>query len=183
MEEDEILRYPIGKENEQQEYKSQCNEVLKSHLISDIRLLPASLELVIQNWDAEQLQTPYRPGGWTVQQLVHHIADSHMNAYIRFKLGLTEDNPSIKSYDQDAWVLLCDTQKLPVPVSITLLHALHTRWCLLLDDMDETQWERTIYHPERKAQITLWSLLKSYAWHSRHHTAHISKLRERMGWN
>lgn len=183
MEDDEILRYPIGKENEQEEYKSEFNEELKSSLINDIRLLPASLEFAIQNLDAAQLETPYRPGGWTVHQLIHHIADSHINAYTRFKLGLTEDNPIIKPYDQDAWVLLSDTQKLPVNISITLLHALHTRWCRFMDDMDESQWQRTIYHPEKKVKITLWSLLKSYSWHSRHHTAHITSLHKRMNWN
>jgi len=183
MEEEKDLRYPIGKENEQDEYKSEFNEELKSSLINDIRLLPTSLEFAIQNLDTAQLETPYRPGGWTVHQLVHHIADSHINAYTRFKLGLTEDNPAIKPYDQDAWVLLSDTQKLPINISITLLHALHTRWCSIMDDMDESQWQRAIYHPERKVKITLWALLKSYSWHSRHHTAHITSLRKSMNWN
>ena len=183
MSEDESLRYPIGKENEQEEYTSEFNEALKLSLINDLKLLPTSLDFAIQNLDAQQLETPYRPGGWAIQQLVHHIADSHINAYTRFKLGLTEADPVIKPYDQEAWVNLSDTKKLPVNISITLLHALHLRWCQCLDDMDETQWQRTIYHPERKVKITLWDLLKSYAWHSRHHVAQINGLRERMKWN
>ena len=182
MAEEETLRYPIGREDEQEEYRTEFNEVLKSSLITDLRMLPSSLEYAIQDLDATQLETLYRPGGWTVQQLVHHIADSHINAYTRFKLGLTEDNPVIKPYDQDAWVNLSDTKKLPVNISVTLLHALHLRWCQCLDDMDETQWQRTVYHPERKVTITLWDLLKSYAWHGKHHVAHINGLRERMGW-
>lgn len=183
MEEEKDLRYPIGKENEQDEYAIEFNKKLKASLIDEIRMLPSSLEYAIQNLDKVQLEVPYRPGGWTVQQLVHHIADSHVNAYTRFKLGLTEDNPSIKPYDQDAWANLSDTKKLPVNISITLLHALHSRWCQCMEDIDEMQWQRTIFHPERKTEITLWQLLKSYTWHGKHHTAHILKLRERKGWN
>lgn len=183
MAEDDDFRYPIGKENEQEGFGSEFNESLKLSLINDIKHLPNFLDLAIQNLDAEQIETPYRPGGWTIQQLVHHIADSHINAYMRFKLGLTEDNPVIKPYDQDAWANLSDTKKLPVNISVTLLHALHARWFSLMKDMNESQWLRTIYHPERKVKITLWNLLKSYAWHSRHHLAHITRLRERMGWD
>lgn len=183
MSEDESLRYPIGKENEQEAHGVEFNEQLKSSLIIDIKMLPSSLEYAIQNLDVAQLETPYRPNGWTVQQLVHHIADSHLNAYTRFKLGLTEENPVIKPYDQEAWANLPETKELPVNISITLLHALHIRWCQCLNDMSETQWQRTIYHPERKVKITLWDLLKTYAWHSRHHVAHINRLRERMKWD
>jgi uncharacterized damage-inducible protein DinB len=148
----------------------------------DIQFLPSSLELAIQNLDAAQLETPYRPGGWTVQQLVHHVADSHINAYIRFKLALTEINPAIKPYDQEAWALLPDSN-LPINLSLTLLFSLHARWHKLMKEMNESEWQRTIYHPERKIELTLWDLLKSYAWHSRHHVAHILRLRERNGWN
>ena len=183
MDEDEKLRYPIGKENEQKAYDKEYNEELKSSLINDIRMLPQSLDFAIQNLDEDQLQIPYRAGGWTVHQLIHHIADSHINAYIRFKLALTEENPTVKPYDQDAWANLSDSKKLPVNISITLLHALHKRWCELLENLTETEWRRTVYHPERKVELTLWDLLKSYAWHSRHHTAHILQLRERMRWN
>ena len=183
MAEDEKLRYPIGKESDQQEYNKPFDHQLKSELINDIRRLPQSLEFAIHNLDEAQLQTPYRDSGWTAHQLIHHIADSHINAYIRFKLGLTEENPTVKPYDQEAWANLSDTKNLPVNISITLLHALHKRWCEILDNMTESEWQRTVYHPERKVEITLWDLLKSYSWHSRHHTAHILKLRERKSWS
>lgn len=183
MDEDEKLRYPIGRENEQKVYDKEFDEPLKSTLINDLRMLPQSLEFAIQNLDESQLQTPYRPGGWTVHQLVHHIADSHINAYVRFKLGLTENNPTIKPYEQEDWANLSDSKNLPVNISITLLHALHKRWCELLGNMTESEWHRRVYHPERKIELSLWDLLKSYAWHGRHHTAHILQLRERKGWN
>ena len=182
MQEDEIFRYPIGKEIEQKEFSENFSEELKSSLMADIKLLPSSLEFAIQDLDAAQFETPYRPGGWTVQQLVHHVADSHINAYIRFKLALTEDNPTIKPYDQDAWAILPDS-KLPVNLSVTLLFALHARWYELMNRMNENEWQRTIYHPERKTALTLSELLKSYAWHSRHHVAQILALRKRMQWN
>ena len=183
MAQQEDFRYPIGKEDEQSAFKSPFNEQLKRSLIDEIKMLPSNLEYAIQNLDEAQLQTPYRPGGWTIHQLVHHVADSHINAYVRFKLGLTEENPVIKPYDQDAWATLTDSEKLPVNISITLLHALHARWCQCMEDMDEPQWQRAVYHPERKIKLSLWQLLKSYAWHGKHHTAHILKLRERMKWN
>jgi uncharacterized damage-inducible protein DinB len=183
MEEDERLRYPVGKESAQPEYSREFSEDLKVSLLDDIRILPSSLEYAIQDLDESQLQVPYRPGGWTIHQIVHHLADSHMNAYVRFKLAMTEESPVIKPYDQDAWAILTDSRELPVNVSITLLHALHTRWCRFMDDLSGEQWQRTIYHPEREAQLSLWELLKSYAWHGRHHTAHILTLRERMNWN
>ena len=182
MQEDEQLKYPIGHENEQEAYTKEYSSELRDSLMLDIQFLPSSLELAIQNLDAAQFETQYRPGGWTVQQLVHHVADSHMNAYIRFKLALTENNPAIKPYDQEAWALLRDSN-LPVNLSTTLLFSLHARWHKLMQEMNESEWQRTIYHPERKIELTLWDLLKSYAWHSRHHVAHILRLRERNGWN
>jgi uncharacterized damage-inducible protein DinB len=177
------LRYPIGKETDDSFYNKEYSEQTKNTLLNDIKILPALLEYAVQDLDKSQLDTAYRPGGWSVHQLVHHIADSHMNAVIRFKLGLTEDNPTIKPYDEAAWAQLSDTKNLPVNISLTLLHALHARWYQLMYDMDDIQWQRTIYHPGRKITLTLWQLLKSYSWHSRHHTAHITKLRERMNWN
>ena len=183
MENEELdLRYPIGKEEERDVYGRIYSDALKYELLNDIKVLPAMLEFAIQNLNADQLDTPYRPGGWTVHQLIHHIADSHINAYVRFKLALTEDNPVIKPYDQAAWAALPDTKNLPINISLTLLHALHARWYQLMYDMTEEQWQRTIYHPERKRSLTLWELLKSYSWHGLHHTAHITKLRERMKW-
>jgi len=182
MASEEDFRYPIGKENQQEAFKIPFNEQLKRSLIDEIKMLPNNLEFAIQNLDAAQLETPYRPGGWTIQQLVHHVADSHINAYVRFKLGLTEHNPVIKPYDQEAWANLPDA-KLPINISITLLFSLHARWCQLMENMDENQWQRQVYHPEREIEISLWELLKSYAWHGKHHTAHILKLRERMEWS
>jgi len=173
----EDLRYPIGK------YEPQpfSDKQLKDWLI-DISFLPKHLENAILNLDESQLNTPYRPEGWTVKQLVHHVADSHMNAYIRFKLGITEANPAIKPYDEAAWALLNDTTNLPVNISLTLLHALHTRWIEVLKGITADDWNRTVYHPEQKKEITLWHLLGMYSWHGRHHTAHVTALRERMNW-
>lgn len=178
----EDLSFPIGKENEAKYFSYLFDENIKDELLHDIKLLPANLEYAIQNLDEHELETAYRPGGWTIKQLIHHVADSHINAYIRFKLALTEQNPTIKPYDQDAWAGLSDTKNLPVNISLTLLHALHARWYQLMFEMTEDQWERTIYHPAREKILTLWDLLKSYSWHSRHHTAHITNLRERMRW-
>jgi uncharacterized damage-inducible protein DinB len=140
------------------------------------------MENAILNLDADQLATPYREGGWTVTQVVHHVADSHINAYTRFKLGLTELNPSIKPYDETAWAELSDTQQLPINVSLTLLHALHTRWHNIIMNIKPEEWNRTVFHPEQKKEMTLWYLLGSYSWHGRHHVAHITSLRESKNW-
>lgn len=171
-------RYPIGK------YEPQpFSEKQKQDWLNDIKFLPLAIESAILNLDAAQLETPYRDGGWTVKQLVHHVADSHLNAYCRFKLGLTEDNPTIRPYEEKLWAELKDTHNLPVNISTTLLHAVHIRWYEILVNMtDEEYNNRTIFHPEHKKQFTLWHLLGMYAWHSRHHTAHITSLREKMGW-
>lgn len=170
-------RYPIGK------YQPQpFSEQQKQEWINDIRFLPLALENAILNLDAAQLDTPYREGGWTVKQLVHHVADSHINAYCRFKLGLTEDNPTIKPYEENLWAQLKDTQNLPVNVSLTLLHAVHIRWVEVLVNMSDEDFNRTVFHPEHKKEMSLWFLLGMYAWHSKHHTAHVTSLRERMNW-
>ena len=179
--EDEDLRYPVKREEQQGEFEREYNEQLKRQLLEDIRMLPSNLEYAIHNLDALQFDLPYRPEGWTVKQLIHHIADSHIMAYTRFKLALTEENPVIKPYEQNAWASLPDSN-LPVNVSLTLLHALHARWYQLMNELTEQQWQRAIWHPEREELLTLWQLLKSYSWHGRHHTAHITKLRERMNW-
>ncbi len=176
------LRYPIGKSNEDKYFNSSYDDDVKTEMLHDIKMMPSHLEYAIQNLDEHQLETPYRSAGWTVKQLIHHIADSHMNAYIRFKLGLTENNPTIKTYDEAAWAELSDTKNLPVNISLTLLHALHARWYQFMYDMNAVQWQRTIFHPEKNRSMTLWDLLKTYSWHSRHHTAHITTLRERMKW-
>lgn len=173
----EDLRYPIGSYAPQPFSHKQ-----KEAWLFDIKFLPGELEVAVQNLDEHQLQTPYREGGWTVHELVHHVADSHMNAYIRFRLGLTEDNPTIKPYEEKEWVKLNDVQTLPINVSLTLLHALHQRWYATIKDLSEDQWERTVVHPEHKKQMSLWFLLGMYAWHGKHHVKHITALRERKGW-
>ena len=173
----EDLRYPIGKYEPQPFSQKQLEQWL-----IDIQFLPQHLENAVLNLDEQHLNTPYRPEGWTLRQVVHHVADSHSNAYIRFKLGLTEDNPTIKPYDENAWAKLNDTAVVPINVSLTLLHALHTRWMAVLKAIKPEEWERTVVHPEHGKQMTLWYLLGNYAWHGRHHTAHITSLRERMGW-
>ena len=176
-------RYPIGKV-EDQLFGSRVDydEKVKSAHLLDIQQCPNLLEHAISNLDEHQLNIPYRDGGWTSKQVIHHVADSHMNAYIRFKLALTEDNPTIKPYDEAAWAELSDTKNLPVNISLTLLHALHTRWVEVMKNMSEADWQRTIFHPEHKRTMSLWNMLGTYAWHGKHHTAHITSLRERMGW-
>ena len=174
----EELRYPIGK-YEPQPY----TDTLREEWLAAIQFLPQAIEHAISNLNEEQIQTPYREGGWTVHQLVHHVADSHINAYCRFKLGVTENNPSIRPYDENLWVGTADVTHLPINISITLLHALHARWYVLLKNLTTDDFKKTVYHPEHKKEFTLWVLLGMYAWHSRHHTAHITALRERKGWN
>ena len=172
------LRYPIGPYAPKEFSVDQ-----KEEWLADIRFLPNLIEQSLLNLDEAQLQTPYRDGGWTVHQLVHHVADSHMNAYIRFKLGMTEENPAIKPYEEKDWANLADVRALPVNTSVTLLFALHERWDHFLRSLsDEDLQNRTVFHPEHGKQMTLWYLLGMYAWHSRHHVAHITALRERMGW-
>ncbi len=171
------LRYPIG----QYETKSFSKE-LKDQWLADIRFLPSAIEAAVSNLDEQQIQTPYREGGWTVHQLVHHVADSHVNAYCRFKLGYTEVNPTIRTYEEKEWALTADVQNLPINVSVTLLFALHQRWYEFLNHFSDEDWQRTVYHPENKKELTLWYLLSMYSWHSRHHVAHITALRERKAW-
>jgi hypothetical protein len=170
-------RFPIGR------YEAQpYSEKQKADWLNDIKFLPQSLENALLNLNEAQQNTPYRDGGWTVKQLVHHVADSHMNAYCRFKLGITEENPTIRPYEEKLWAELSDTKNLPANISITLLHALHIRWYELLVNFKNEDWNRTVVHPEHGKQMTLWFLLGMYAWHSRHHTAHITTLREKNGW-
>ena len=171
------LKYPIGK------YEPQpFSEGLREQWLADIKFLPNAIENAVHNLDEQQLQTPYREGGWTVHQLVHHVADSHVNAYIRFKLGYTEQSPTIKPYEEKEWAKAADVQSLPINVSITLLYVLHQRWYEFLKSFTEEDWNKTLFHPEHKKQFTLWHFLGMYAWHSRHHVAHITALRERMKW-
>jgi len=166
-------RYPIGR-YEPQPYSEQ----LKTEWLNNIRQLPSQLEYAIQNLDATQLEKPYREGGWTIQQLVHHIADSHMNAYIRFKLALTEENLTVKSYEEKLWAELADVQLIPINVSITLLHALHVRLYAAIKDLSIDQWNRTFNYPGKPAPVTIWFLLGMYSWHGNHHVSHILSFRK-----
>jgi hypothetical protein len=178
------LRYPIGKVEDQYfSDKGAYNEIVRDTYIRDIQSCPGLLEQAIVNLDEHQLDVPYREGGWTSKQVIHHVADSHMNAYIRCKLALTEENPVVKPYDEGAWAELSDTKNLPINISLTLLHALHARWVELMKNMSDDDWQRTFFHPGQNRVIKLWDMLGSYAWHGKHHVAHITSLRERMGWN
>jgi len=170
-------QYPIGRFEERS-----FTAVVKQECLGAIRFLPNMLEAAISNLDEPQLQTPYREGGWTVHQLVHHIADSHINAYTRFKLGLTEADPVIKPYDENAWAGLNDVKTLPVNLSVTLLYALHARWYAAIDNLDEAQWMRTLVHPATGSPLPLSYYLQLYAWHGRHHVAQINYLREKQKW-
>jgi hypothetical protein len=171
------VRYPTGKYE-----PKDFSEKQKQDWLTDIRLLPISLENAVLNLDEAQLHTTYRDGGWTLAQVVHHIADSHMNAYCRFKLGLTEENPTIRTYDEKAWAELNDVKTLPINISLTLLFALHARWFRTIEKITEADWNRTVFHPELQKKITLWYLLGMYSWHGKHHLAHITSLRERNNW-
>ena len=175
------LRYPVGKF----EWKQPDNETQsarnRAEFIDVLSKLPARMRSAVQGLTPEQLDTPYRPEGWTVRQVVHHVPDSHMNAYVRFKLALTEEQPAIKAYDEAAWARLSDTQVTPIDVSLQLLAALHSRWVDLLQAMTASDFGRTLYHPEHGV-LTLDRMLALYSWHSAHHLAHITSLRERMGW-
>ena len=173
----EDLSYPIGKYIEQPFSQQQLKECLL-----DIEVLPKALEYSITNLDAVQLEEPYRPDGWNSREVVHHVADSHINAFMRFKLALTENNPTIKPYNQQAFTELSDVKNIPINVSLTLLHALHARMLEVLKNIKDEDWNRTIVHPEYGKQMSVWYLLGQYAWHGKHHMAHINKLRERMGW-
>lgn len=177
------LRYPIGKAEDQLfSNKGEYDESIKAAHILDIQQCPGILEAAIVNLDEYQLDVPYREGGWTSRQVIHHVADSHINAYVRFKLALTEDNPAIKPYNEAAWAELADTKIQPVNISLTLLHALHSRWVALMKNLSEQQWQRSFFHPDQNRNIKLWNMIGNYAWHGKHHTAHITNLRERMGW-
>ena len=170
-------RYPIGKFS----YTVAPSDAEKVQLIAAIEKAPAELRAAVHGLIPQQLDTPYRDGGWTVRQVVHHVPDSHMNAYIRFKLALTEDTPTIKPYAEDLWAKLEDTRSTPVEVSLTLLESLHDRWVRVLKSIQAVQWQRTFHHPEAGV-MSLEKSLALYAWHGRHHVAHITELRKKMGW-
>lgn len=149
--------------------------------VARIAALPGRLRSAVQGLDPAQLATPYRPGGWTVQQVVHHLADSHINAYIRIKLALTEEEPRITAYNQEAWATLPDVELVPIAVSLGILDGIHARWAALLGSLTPAQWGRRYRHPENGVQ-QLDIVAHHYAWHGDHHLAHITGLQERMGW-
>lgn len=172
----EDLRFPVGKFD-----KSTVGPERRAEFIQTISDLPQKIRDAAKDLDEQQLDTPYRPGGWTVRQTVHHIADSHMNSYVRFKLALTEDEPpTIVPYYEDRWAELADS-KLPIDVSLPLIDAIHKRWETILNSMTDADFQKVFKHPET-GDWTLDGALALYAWHSKHHTAHITRLRERKGW-
>jgi hypothetical protein len=171
------LRYPIG----EFAYEGPSTPEQRQALLHHIEQAPGRLRTAVKGLSEQQLDTPYRPNGWTVRQVAHHVPDSHLNAYIRFKLALTEEEPTIKPYAEDRWARLADTQATPVEVSLALLDSLHDRWVRLMRSFQPDDWKRTFHHPERGA-VSLEMNLAIYAWHGRHHVAHITSLRERNGW-
>ena len=172
------LRYPIG------EFRldGHVTDERRAGWIADIAALPAQMRAAVGGLTPEQLATPYRPGGWTVRQVVHHVPDSHLNAYVRCKLALTEERPTIKPYNEGRWAELADTRATPLEVSLTMLDALHARWVQLLRSLGPAELRRSFVHPERGNVLTLEWMLAQYSWHGRHHVAHITALREREGW-
>jgi uncharacterized damage-inducible protein DinB len=176
MTDQDLLRYPIGKFTRPEV----TSPTQRAAQIETLRLLPERLCAAVAGLSNGQLDTPYRDGGWTVRQVVHHFADSHANSYVRFKLALTEDWPTIKPYDEAAWAALPDN-RLPIEGSLTFIDGLHARMVAMLESMTEDDFQRGFIHPER-GRMTLATNLALYDWHSRHHTAHVTGLRTRMGW-
>jgi uncharacterized damage-inducible protein DinB len=171
------LRYPIGK----YEPKTALTPAERADAIAQIAATPKRLRDAVAGLSQQQFDTPYRPGGWTVRQVVHHVPDSHLNAYVRFKLALTENDPTIKPYEEALWANLQDSRDTPVEISLTLLEALHHRWDVLLRSLRPEEFSRRLRHPE-SGVMTLDNVVSHYAWHGRHHVAHIASLREREGW-
>jgi len=170
-------RYPIGKFS----FDGTLTPDQKKQYLQDIEETPTRLRAAVCGLSDQQVNTPYRDGGWTVRQLTHHVPDSHMNAYIRFKLALTEDEPTIRPYMEDRWAELPESKQAPVELSLALLDSLHQRWTMVLKNISETDWKRNLRHPEM-GLLSLEKTLALYAWHGRHHTAHVTALREKMGW-
>lgn len=171
-------RYPIGKYSAPPAADADTIALWRTQIAE----CPAQLRAATAGLTDAQLDTPYRDGGWTVRQLVHHVVDSHLNAYCRFKLALTEDEPTIKPYLEDRWAELPDAKTLPVGPSLDMLATLHWRWGAVLEAMTPAQFERLLVHPEHGRSMSLWFLLGMYAWHGRHHVAHVTSLRTARGW-
>ncbi|WP_027409871.1 YfiT family bacillithiol transferase [Anoxybacteroides tepidamans] len=172
------IRYPIGTFEKPASFQE---EDLKKW-IDDIRQLPNGLREAVSGLNAEQLNTSYREGGWTVAQVVHHLADASMNAFLRTKWTLTENVPSIRPFDENAWAETIDARSLSVDFSLRLLEGIHGRWAQLLESLAMEDFQKTFYHEGTKATVDLYTLVAMYAWHGKHHTAHIQQLRSRMGW-
>ena len=171
------LAYPIGRYIPPATFSAEW----RREAIAIIADTPARLREAVRGLGPEQLATPYRPDGWTIRQVVHHVPDSHLNAYVRLKLALTEDTPTIKPYDENAWSTLGD-MKLPIEVSLRLIEGIHTRWVAVVNTMTIDQFSRSFLHPELKTEMTIDHHLQLYAWHSHHHLAHITELRRRERW-
>ncbi len=170
-------RYPIGPFR----YERPLTAAERKQAIAAIAQTPAKMRAAVKGLKPKQLDTPYREGGWTVRQVVHHVPDSHLNAYTRLKLALTESEPTIKPYDQEGWAKLADTRETPVETSLALLENLHLRWVKLWQSLKPGDFERTLRHPESGVKTVDW-LLTLYSWHGRHHVAHVTELRKKMGW-
>ena len=171
------LRYPIG----EFKFEGPLAEDQRQALIERIAETPARMRAAVAGLNDEQLDTPYRPEGWTVRQVVHHVPESHLNSYIRFKLAITEDEPTIKPYFEDRWAELDDARQAPIALSLDLLEAVHGRWVWFLRSLKEKDWQRTFRHPELGI-VGLDKNVALYAWHGQHHVAQITSLRERKGW-
>ncbi|MDR2235857.1 MAG: putative metal-dependent hydrolase [Chryseobacterium sp.] len=174
----EQKKFPIG----QFQQPDNICDIRLDELIKVIKNFPGKLKDLIENFTDDQLDTPYREGGWTVRQLVNHIADSHINSFIRFKLALTEDNPVIKPYDEAKWAELQDSVHMPVKPAIRMIRGTHQRWTVLLNTLTNKQFERTFHHPEQNRDYNLRHYLAFYAWHCNHHYAHIENLKKEKGW-
>jgi hypothetical protein len=172
-------RFPVGKFTPP---AGPLGSAEREPLLREIAEAPALLRAAVDGLSDAQLDTPYRDGGWTVRQVVHHVPDSHVNSYVRFRLALTEDKPAIKAYKEDQWAELVDARTSPVEVSLALLEMIHVRWTTLLRSLSEEQWRRSFIHPAL-GEVSLDRNLALYAWHGRHHVAHITSLRSRMGWS
>jgi hypothetical protein len=171
------LRFPIGRF----EFPATVSQSQRLAWIDEVAATPAQMRAAVAGLNDAQLATPYRDGGWTVNQVVHHVPESHMNAYVRFKLALTEDQPTIKPYDEARWAQTGEVQTTPIDISLTLLESLHDRWVRLLRTLTPGEWQLKFNHPESGVH-TLEEYLALYAWHGKHHVAHVTALRRRMGW-
>lgn len=172
------LKFPIGKFS----HPGMYSVSLLNSFINDIAVFPQQLKHEVTHLSDEQLDTAYRPDGWSIRQVVHHCADSHINSYTRFKLTLTETTPVIKPYWEDRWAELNDSRSMPISPSIQLLEGLHTRWTVLLRSLSAEDYERSFIHPEHGKEISLWENVATYSWHGKHHLAHITHLKQRLAW-